>query len=114
MDVSQEKVHIENVEAADSDRNSPSTKVVPLSPDEFGFTPAEQRKIKWKIDRRLVLTVGMLYCVSLIDRTNLAAASIAGLREDLKMNGNQYVSSSPLPGLSAPALSFALTFITTP
>lgn len=42
------------------------------------FTPEEQRKIIHRIDRRLVLTVGVMYCISLMDRTNLSAAAIAG------------------------------------
>ncbi len=42
------------------------------------FTPAEQRKIIGRIDRRLVLTLGILYCTSLMDRTNLSSAAIAG------------------------------------
>jgi hypothetical protein len=45
---------------------------------ECEFTPTEQRKIIHRIDRRLVLTVGVLYCISLMDRTNLSSASIAG------------------------------------
>lgn len=45
---------------------------------ECEFTPAEQRKIIHRIDRRLVVTVGVLYCISLMDRTNLSAAAIAG------------------------------------
>lgn len=45
---------------------------------ECEFTPAEQKKIIHRIDRRLVLTVGVLYCISLMDRTNLSAAAIAG------------------------------------
>jgi hypothetical protein len=45
---------------------------------ECEFSPAEQRKIIHRIDRRLVVTVGVLYCISLMDRTNLSAASIAG------------------------------------
>jgi hypothetical protein len=45
---------------------------------ECEFSPAEQRKIVHRIDRRLVLTVGVLYCISLMDRTNLSAAAIAG------------------------------------
>lgn len=35
------------------------------------FSPEEQKKIIRRIDRRLVLTLGFLYCVSLMDRTNL-------------------------------------------
>jgi hypothetical protein len=45
---------------------------------ECEYTHAEQRKIIHRIDRRLVVTVGVLYCISLMDRTNLSAASIAG------------------------------------
>lgn len=45
---------------------------------ECEFSEREQRKIIHRIDRRLVVTVGVLYCVSLMDRTNLSAASIAG------------------------------------
>jgi hypothetical protein len=35
------------------------------------FTPEEQRKIIRRIDYRLVITLGLMYCVSLMDRTNL-------------------------------------------
>lgn len=45
---------------------------------ECEFTEREQRKIIHRIDRRLVVTVGVLYCISLMDRTNLSAAAIAG------------------------------------
>jgi len=42
------------------------------------FTVEEQKKIVWRIDRRLVVTLGLLYMISLLDRTNLGAANIAG------------------------------------
>lgn len=42
------------------------------------FSPEEQRAITRRVDRRLVTTVGVMYCVSLMDRTNLSAANIAG------------------------------------
>jgi len=42
------------------------------------FSLEEQRKIYFRIDTRLVLTCGFLYMVSLLDRTNLGAASVAG------------------------------------
>lgn len=48
---------------------------------ECEFTPEEQKKIIHRIDRRLVVTVGVLYCISLMDRTNLSAANIAGCVE---------------------------------
>ena len=43
------------------------------------FTPEEQKKIIWRIDCRLVLTLGFMYCVSLMDRTNLGIAAVAGM-----------------------------------
>lgn len=42
------------------------------------FSVEEQKKIVWRIDCRLVLTLGFLYMISLMDRTNLGAANIAG------------------------------------
>ena len=89
MSVSQEKVTLDNVEANDSDQ----AKAPPISADDFGFSLEEQKRIKRHIDRRLVLTVGAMYCVSLMDRTNLGAANIAGMGVDLKLIGNRYVSS---------------------
>lgn len=52
---------------------------------ECEFSEREQRKIIHRIDRRLVVTVGVLYCISLMDRTNLSAAAIAGMTVDLKL-----------------------------
>ena len=42
------------------------------------YTYQEQRAIIHRIDRRLVVTLGLVYCVSQIDRGNLGNASIAG------------------------------------
>lgn len=42
------------------------------------YTPAEQRKIIHRVDRRLVTMTGLAYCVSLMDRTNLSMALVAG------------------------------------
>lgn len=42
------------------------------------FTPEEQKKIIRRIDLRLVTMTGLAYCISLMDRTNLSAAAIAG------------------------------------
>lgn len=42
------------------------------------YTPDEQKRIVRKVDLRLVSTLGVLYCASLMDRTNLGSAAIAG------------------------------------
>lgn len=58
----------------------------------FGISPEQQRKIIRRVDRRLVLTVGAMYCVSLMDRTNMSAANIAGMSKELMLIDNRYVS----------------------
>ncbi|KAL9947561.1 hypothetical protein D7B24_006452 [Verticillium nonalfalfae] len=55
------------------------------SAPDHGFTPEEQRKIIRRVDRRLVVIVGLMYCVSLMDRTNLSAAAIAGMNVELNL-----------------------------
>jgi MFS family permease len=62
------------------------TKLSDTTSSEFEFTLAEQRKIIHRVDRRLVVTVGVLYCISLMDRTNLSAAAVAGMNVELKLN----------------------------
>jgi MFS family permease len=57
---------------------------------ESEFTPAQQRRIIHRVDWRLVTTVGAMYCVSLMDRTNLSAAAIAGMTTELMLVGNRY------------------------
>lgn len=42
------------------------------------YTLNEQRNIIHRVDRRLVTMCGVMYCISLMDRTNLSAAAIAG------------------------------------
>ncbi|KAH7140929.1 retrograde regulation protein 2 [Dactylonectria macrodidyma] len=51
---------------------------------EFSFQ--EQRNIIHRIDRRLVVMLGLIYCVSLVDRTNLSNAAIAGMTPELKLD----------------------------
>lgn len=43
------------------------------------LTPEEQKKLIRRIDIRLVVTLGLMYAVSLMDRTNLGIAAIAGM-----------------------------------
>lgn len=62
--------------------------------DDPVFSVAEQRKIIHRIDLRLIVPTGVMYCVSLMDRTNLPNAAIAGMNTELEMSvGFRYVSS---------------------
>lgn len=63
---------------------------------ETEFTPQEQRKIIHRIDRRLVVTVGVLYCISLMDRTNLSAAALAGYVSALDLTKAGQLLTCPL------------------
>ncbi|CAO1629998.1 unnamed protein product [Parajaminaea phylloscopi] len=58
-----------------------------VSPDD-GFDPAEIKRIRRKIDWRLVPPLAGLYALSLIDRTNLSLAAQAGMLKDLRLTVN--------------------------
>ncbi|KAJ5104765.1 hypothetical protein NUU61_002112 [Penicillium alfredii] len=50
------------------------------------FTDNEQKSIVGRVDQRIVTMCGLTACVSLMDRTNISSALIAGMNEDLKLN----------------------------
>lgn len=61
--------------------------------EDLGISYAEGRKIIHKIDRRLISALGLMFGVSLMDRTNLGSANIAGMAKELHLAiGNRYVS----------------------
>ncbi|KAK1676397.1 major facilitator superfamily domain-containing protein [Colletotrichum godetiae] len=56
-----------------------------------GLTEVEQKNIIRRIDIRLLPILGIMYSISLIDRTNLGLALVAGMQEDLELAvGNRY------------------------
>ncbi|PKX93349.1 putative phthalate transporter [Aspergillus novofumigatus IBT 16806] len=57
--------------------------------EEYSYE--EQRKIIHRVDRRLVTMTGLAYCVSLMDRTNLSMAAVAGMIKELGLHvGTRY------------------------
>lgn len=68
-----------------------------------GFSTEEQRQIIRRIDRRLIITVGCLYCVNFMDRTNMSFANIAGMSTELKLTGNKYVGHAHFTNLISQA-----------
>lgn len=54
------------------------------------FTSEQRKKVLRKVDLRLVPMLSVLYLVSHLDRANIGNAKIAGLTEDLGMDGIQY------------------------
>ncbi|KAL3442359.1 major facilitator superfamily domain-containing protein [Aspergillus insuetus] len=60
-----------------------------ISPSDL--TESEKRKIIRRIDLRLLPILGVMYSISLIDRTNLGLALVAGMQEDLGLAvGDRY------------------------
>lgn len=59
--------------------------------DDPVYSYKEQRAIIHRIDRRLITIAGIIYMNSLMDRSNLPNAMIAGMGQDLGMNLNGYV-----------------------
>jgi hypothetical protein len=66
---------ISNVEHIES--SADVKRMVDIDDDEE-FTYEEQRQIIHRVDRRLVTITGAAYCISLMDRTNVSIAAIAG------------------------------------
>lgn len=61
--------------------------------EDLGISDAEGRKIIHKIDRRLISALGLMFGISLMDRTNLGSANIAGMSKELHLAiGSRYVS----------------------
>jgi MFS family permease len=54
-----------------------------IGPD---FTEDEIKKIRRRIDLRLLPALGLMYGISLMDRTNVSHAAIAGMFDDLDLN----------------------------
>jgi len=69
--------------------------IQPSIDDDPVYSHQEQRRIIRKIDLRLILMLGFLHCVCLIDRGNLGTAAVAGMEQELRLVGTQYVSHTP-------------------
>ncbi|KAK3705480.1 hypothetical protein LTR37_013297 [Vermiconidia calcicola] len=53
-------------------------------------TPEEEKKVIWKLDRRLMPIVFTLYMLSVLDRSNLGNARLAGMEDDIDLGGWRY------------------------
>ncbi|OLN96665.1 putative transporter C1039.04-like protein 1 [Colletotrichum chlorophyti] len=66
-----------------------------LATDAYGnpiveFDKDAVRKLRWKLDLYIIPTVAFLYLFCFIDRANIGNARIAGLEEDLGLQGYDY------------------------
>ena len=52
--------------------------------------PEEGRRALRKVDYRLIPILGFLYLIAFVDRSNIGNAKIAGLEDDLNLEGLRY------------------------
>lgn len=64
-----EKMGASHLERSISEKSGDSEAINDARID--ALSPEEQKKLLRRVDIRLVLTLGFMYCVSLMDRTNL-------------------------------------------
>ncbi|KAM0720861.1 hypothetical protein Q7P37_003146 [Cladosporium fusiforme] len=88
-----EKQDINHLERAEDESPATSTRNVGEALDDDPvYSYAEQRKIIHRVDIRLITVAGIIYMNSLMDRSNLPNAGIAGMRVDLDMLENSRYS----------------------
>lgn len=70
------------------------TRVVGLSEDDesfyAGFSKAQRRRVRTKIDLRLLPSLCILYLFAQLDRSNIGNAKIEGFKEDTRLSDGQY------------------------
>lgn len=58
---------------------------------QAAFDSKEERKLRHRVDRRLIPALGLMHDISLMDRKNVSNANIAGMSDDLGLEiGYQY------------------------
>ncbi|KAL3480870.1 major facilitator superfamily domain-containing protein [Aspergillus californicus] len=73
--------HLESIQVEKGSGNGPV----------YGIDEAHQKKVMRRVDLRLLPILGIMYSISLIDRTNLGLAFVAGMEEDLGLDvGSRY------------------------
>lgn len=72
-----DKPYIETVDLAHNDASLASHHSDEVEND-IEFSPADEKRIIRQIDLRVTFACGAMYFISLLDRTNLGAANIAG------------------------------------
>ncbi|KAK3301398.1 major facilitator superfamily domain-containing protein [Chaetomium fimeti] len=82
-----EKIGTANVEDSRPARMQPPEFIRNLSPEEREHL---EKKLKRKIDIRLLPAIIIMYIMNYIDRNNIAAARLAGLERDLNLTSTEF------------------------
>ncbi|PLB44933.1 MFS general substrate transporter [Aspergillus steynii IBT 23096] len=61
-----------------------------MSPEEFAIA---EKRLKRKLDVRLLLCVWVIFVMNYLDRNNIAAAKVAGIATSLNLTSTQYATA---------------------
>lgn len=64
-----------------------------INQEKSTFVPPDAKELKavmWKLDRRIIPFLGLLYLCSFLDRVNIGNAKLAGIVQDLHISPNDY------------------------
>jgi hypothetical protein len=73
-----------------AENKASSTNIESDAADFRDFTPEEEAAVIRKLDYRLLPLLFVLYSLSVLDRSNLGNAKLAGLQDDVKLDGGRY------------------------
>ena len=90
INVIEDNAHIPSALDLEKHHTGTSTlETVPGTQNQNGRPDVEKRVIR-KMDFRIVPLVTALYVLAFLDRSNIGNAKIAGMEEDLHLEGNRY------------------------
>ncbi|KAH7049901.1 major facilitator superfamily domain-containing protein [Linnemannia elongata] len=86
---------IKNIDNSDgSDRYAVELKesIDTFDPEALAINPnsEEIRKVRWKIDKRLIPLLTVMYLCSFLDRANIGNAKVAGMEADLSLKPGEF------------------------
>lgn len=63
-----------------------------LAERDLNFDPnsPEAKRVRWKIDLRIMPMIFAIYCLQLMDKNSLSYAAIMGIKEDANLTSSQY------------------------
>ncbi|KAI8074191.1 major facilitator superfamily domain-containing protein [Gongronella butleri] len=78
-----ENLSVQEIEAPQHVKSADGDDYIPPTPEEL-------RRVRWKLDKRIVPWLSLLYLCSFLDRVNIGNAKLAGLTTDINIDPTNY------------------------